>query len=311
MNYDIASELSTMFDLSRKIPSLTLAFIAASGILLICFGVGIVLMTKHKVGLRFLPVLYGSTAYLLFYVMIGSFFSGLLSMTISENANTAVTAIMRIVILIVTSSLIVGGRFFAMWFIRKYYSDYCDACGIGVGVSLTEAIINGITIFLNYSLCVTLNSSGLETFVNSYDTVEEAAAQLSSIWFFYENPSYTYIFSGFESIMFMLFNTFISVMFYAIWTGRLKKTHLLSVVGIQALIYLPSSLYSSGVLFNNVGCFITEVLIFAGTTLLFFKMHKTYFKDVTPPVNTKNGKNSSSSSKSSKKMPDFNKNINK
>lgn len=310
MYYDIAAELSSLFDLSRTIPKLTLFFIAASGILLLCSCVGLVLMTKRHVGLRFFPVLYGATAYLLFFVIIGSFLSWLISLTIPENADTATIAIIRFIMLLVTSSLIVGGRFFAMWFIRKYYSEYCDAYGIGVGVSITEAIITGITVFINYCLCITLNSSGLEALVNSYDTVEEATAQLNSVLIFYNNPSYTYLLSGIESIMFLVFNTLISVMFYSLWTGKLKKIHLLSIIGLQTAIYLPGSFYSSGVIFNNIGCFLIEVLIFAACTLLFLRIHNTYFKNIEPPAGTHKDQNKNSSSKSGKKMPDFNKNIN-
>lgn len=313
MNYDIASELNGIFDLSRTIPTLTVFFIAASGILLLCFGIGLVIMTKRYVGLRFFPVLYGATAYLLFYVILGSFLSSLLSLTIPENAGTAGIALTRFFVLVVTSSLIVGGRFFAMWFIRKYYSEYCDAYGIGVGVSLTEAIITGVTIFFNYCLCVTLNSSGLEALVNSYDTVAEAATQLNSLKFFYENPSYTYMFSGIESIMFMVFNTLISVMFYGLWQGKLKKPHLLSIIGLQTLMYLPANFYSSGIIFNRIGCFLAEVLIFAGCAFLFIKIHNTYYKNIKPPVKTVKSRrrDSSGSSSTGKKMPDFNKNINR
>lgn len=94
-----------------------------------------------------MPVLYGATSYLLFYIMIGSFLSGLLSLTIPQGAGTATLAVARFMVLLITSSLIVCGRFFAMWFIRKYYAEYCDAYGIGVGVALTEAIITAVTIF--------------------------------------------------------------------------------------------------------------------------------------------------------------------
>lgn len=312
MNLDIVSELSGLYDLGRTIPTLTIFFIAASGILLLCFGIGLILMTRRYVGLRFFPVLYGATAYLLFYFMIGSFISGLISMSVPADAGTGIIVFTRFLVLIITSALIVGGRFFAMWFIRKYYPEYCDAYGIGVGVSLTEAIITGITIFLNYSLCRTLNTSGLESLVNSFDSVDEAVTQLEAVLVFYDNPSYTYIFSGVESIMFMIFNTMISVMFYGVFHGELGKVHLLSIIGLQTLIYLPGNLYSSGFLFNRITCFMTEVLIFAACTLLFLRIHNTCFKDITPPAGSagaKRKKNVNGSAGS--KMPDFNKNINK
>ena len=310
MNFDIASELSGIYDLSRTIPTLTVYFIAASGIILLCFAIGLVIMTKKNVGLRFFPILYGITAYLLFYLMMGSFLSSLISMTMPDDISTVNLVIMRLLVLIITSALVVGGRFFAMWFIRKYYNEYCDAYGIGVGVSLTEAVITGITILFNYSLCTTLNTTGLAELANSYDTVDEAVQQLSSLMFFYDNPSYTYMFSGIESIMFLVFNTMISVMFYAVYHGELKKIHILSIVGLQ---YLPGNLYSAGILFNRIGCFAAEILIFAGCTLLFLRIHNTYYRGIKPTVKeTKNkpGTNRSKPSES-KKMPDFNKNVNK
>ena len=314
MNFDIASELSGIYDLSRTIPTLTVYFIAASGIILLCCAIGLVIMTKKHVGLRFFPILYGITAYLLFYLMIGSFLSSVISMTIPDNVSTLNLALVRLIVLVLTSGLVVGGRFFAMWFIRKYYNEYCDAYGIGVGVSLTEAVITGVTILFNYSLCTTLNTSGLTELANSYDTVEEAMEQLSSLMFFYDNPSYTYMFSGLESIMLLVFNTMISVMFYAVYHGELKKVHILSIVGLQSLMYLPGNLYSAGILFNRVGCFAAEILIFAGSILLFLRVHNTFYRDVKPPVKevkNKPGSNNKPTSSASKKMPDFNKNINK
>ena len=77
MNFDIASELSGLFDFSKTIPSLTISFIAASGILLLCACILVTFTARRIVGLRFMPVLYGATSYLLFYIMIGSFLSGL------------------------------------------------------------------------------------------------------------------------------------------------------------------------------------------------------------------------------------------
>mgnify|MGYP003212748233 FL=1 len=313
MNYDIASELSGIYDLSRTIPTLTVYFIAASGIILLCFAIGLVIMTKKNVGLRFFPILYGITAYLLFYLMIGSFLSSLISTTIPDDISAANLAVMRLLVLIITSALVVGGRFFAMWFIRKYYNEYCDAYGIGVGVSLTEAVITGVTILFNYSLCTTLNANGLAALANSYDTVDEAVQQLSSLMFFYDNPSYTYMFSGIESLMLLVFNTMISVMFYAVYHGELKKIHILSIVGLQSLMYLPGNFYSAGILFNRIGCFTAEVLIFTGCTLLFLRIHNTWYRSIKPPVKETKNKPGSNQPKpsASKKMPDFNKNINK
>ena len=95
MNFDIASELSGLFDFSKTIPSLTISFIAASGILLLCACILVTFTARRIVGLRFMPVLYGTTSYLLFYIMIGSFLSGLLSLTIPQGAGTATLAVAR------------------------------------------------------------------------------------------------------------------------------------------------------------------------------------------------------------------------
>lgn len=312
MNFDIASELSGLFDFSKTIPSLTISFIAASGILLLCACILVTFTARRIVGLRFMPVLYGATSYLLFYIMIGSFLSGLLSLTIPHGAGTATLAVARFMVLLITSSLIVCGRFFAMWFIRKYYAEYCDAYGIGVGVALTEAIITAVTIFLNYSLCLTLNSSGLAALANGYDTIEEATRQLNDVWFLYSSPSYVYLFSGAESIMFLIFNTMISVMFYAVCHKELKRLHLVSIIGLQTLMYLPANLYSSGIIFNRIGCFITEIIIFAGCVFLFNRIHNKYYKNIKPPVKEQNSSDKKGyKSSTGSRMPDFNKNINK
>lgn len=315
MNYDIASELSGLYNLSSTIPALTTFFIAASGILLLCFAIGLVFVTKRKLGMRLFPVLYGFTAYLLFYIFIGGFLTNIVSLMAGEEISAANLVILRLITLIISTAALVGGRFFAMWFIRKYYSDYCDAYGIGIGVSLTEAIMTLITIFLNYCLCLTINSIGLVELTNSYESVEEAAEQLAYIWIFFENPSYTYLLSGFESIMFLIFNTMISVLFYGVYHGELKKLHLLTITALQTLIYFPGKFYSAGLLFNRIGCFITELVIFVGSILFFIRLHNTFYHDITPPVTSGNnhrGRSGSSTRNSAqKKMPDFNKNINK
>lgn len=315
MNLDIASELSGLYDLSRTVPTLTIFFVSASGILLLCFAIGLVLMTKRKVGLRLFPVLYGFTAYLLFYVLLGGFLTSIASLMLGEEISTANLVIARLISLLLSTAALVGGRFFAMWFIRKYYSDYCDAYGIGAGISLTEALLTGITIFLNYCLCMTINNVGLTELANSYESVEEASQQLASIWIFFDNPSYTYLLSGIESIMFLIFNTMISVLFYAVYHGDMKRIHILTITALQALIYFPGNFYSSGLLFSRVGCFVTETVIFAGCILFFLRIHNTFYRDVIPPVTvsrkSKGGKGSPAGSSGQKKMPDFNKNINK
>ena len=314
MNYDIASELSGLYDLSRTIPASTIFSISASGIFLLCAAVGLILFTKRKVGLRLFPVMYGFTAYLLFYLLIGNFLTSVASLMVRENSSAGVFAAMHLTALILSTASLVGGRFFSMWFIRKYYSDYCDAYGIGVGVSLTEAAITGITILFNYSLCMTINNTGLAELANSYETVEEASQQLAAIWIFFDNPAYTYLLSGIECIIFLIFNTMISVLFYGVYHGEMKKIHILTITGLQALMYFPGNFYSAGLLFNRVSCFIAETAIFAGCVLYFLRIHNTFYRDVTPPVPDKkknNGNIGTGASKNGSKMPDFNKNINK
>lgn len=314
MNYDIASELSGLYDLSRTIPASTLFFISASGILLLCAAVGLILFTRRKIGLRLFPVMYGFTAYVLFYIIIGNFLTSAASLMMRENSSTGVLAAMHLTALILSTVSLVGGRFLAMWFIRRYYSDYCDAYGIGVGVSLTEAAITGITILFNYSLCTTINNTGLAELANSYETVEEASQQLAAIWIFFDNPSYAYLLSGIESIIFLIFNTMISVLFYGVYHGEMKKLHILTITGLQALMYFPGNFYSAGLLFNRVSCFIAEAAIFAGCMLYFLRIHNAFYHGAAAPVPDKkknNGNIGTGASKNGSKMPDFNKNINK
>lgn len=112
--------------------------------------------------------------------------------------------------------------------------------------------------------------------------------------------------------MFLIFNTMISVMFYAVCHKELKRLHLVSIIGLQTLMYLPANFYSSGIIFNRIACFITEIIIFAGCVFLFNRIHNKYYKDIKPPVREqKSSDKKGSKSSTGSRMPDFNKNINK
>lgn len=108
MNYDIASELSGLYDLSRTIPASTIFSISASGIFLLCAAVGLILFTKRKVGLRLFPVMYGFTAYLLFYLLIGNFLTSVASLMVRENSSAGVFAAMHLTALILSTASLVG-----------------------------------------------------------------------------------------------------------------------------------------------------------------------------------------------------------
>lgn len=305
MNFDIASELAGIYDLTQTIPTLTTFFIAASGIFLLCAAIGLVLTTKRRVGLRFFPVLYGFSVYILFYVFIGSTLSNLVSM-MAGNAASSALVLIRTVSLLVSTAALVLGRFCAMWFLRKYYPEYCDAYGIGIGVSLTDGIITGATIFINYCLCMTINQTGLAALANSYESVAEATEQMASVWVFIENPSYFYILSGLESLMYLVFHTMVSVLFFAVYHGEMKKLHILTIIGLHLLMYLPGNMYYYGMLFNRITCFLAEALIFAGCILFFLRIHNTFYRNIGPHISEK----PSGKAAPQKKMPNFNRNIN-
>ncbi len=306
MNYDIATELSGIYDLTQSIPNLTTFCIAASGILILIVGIYLILTTKKNVGFHFLPLVYGLTAYFLFYTLIGGMVTTIISKLIPANADRTTMAIAILLSTLATAASLSLGRFGAMWFIKKFYSDYGDAYGIGLGVGLTEGVITAITIFFNYNLCLTINQLGLAEVANSYSSVEEAATQIEALMIFYDTPSYHYLIAGAETIMMMVFHTMISVLFYGVYNNYLKKTHVLAIIGLYTLIMVPSAFTGIDFMFNRVSCFVAELLIIVACVIYFLRVHNTYFKNAKPIVSaSKKAKNQPA------KMPDFNKNVNK
>lgn len=306
MNYDIATELSGMYDLTQTIPNITTFCIAASGILILIAGIYTILTTKKNVGFHFLPLVYGVTAYFLFYTLIGGIVNNMINGMISDTGSKTTMAIAVLCSTLATAAILTLGRFAAMWFIKKFYSDYGDAYGIGLGIGITESALTAITIFLNYCLCLTVNDLGLAEVANSYPSLEEATTQVDALMVFFDTPAYYYLISGTETIIMLVFHTMISVLFYGVFNNNLNKTQILTIIGMYTLIMIPSGFTGIDFMFNRISCFIVEILIAAGCIIYFLRIHNTYFKNVAPIM---------SEAKKAKvkttKMPDFNKNVNK
>ena len=312
INFSIADELSKVMDLSRTVPGLTVSFIAASGVLLLVAAIAMGVLAKKYTDIRFFPVIYGVTAYLVFYVFIGGFINSYAG-AMAAGMGKANIVVVQLLMVVVTNALLIGGRFFAQWFIKKYYPKYGDCVGIGFGCGVTEAMVNGASILFNYSLAQTINSTGLAALANSYASYEEAYAQLSEVEVLFTTPWYEYLVAGVEAIYFLVFHVMISVLFYAVFNKDVKPVNVLVILGFYCLIALPSTLYNCTGLFGSIGCFLVETVIFAGSVFFFIRTHMRFYKDLDTSYKPKQrpGAFSRPGTATNGKMPKFNDRINK
>lgn len=307
MVYDIATELSQTADLTRTIPEATISLMAFAGAALMCACAVLVILVKRNFGLRFMPVLYGASIYLLFCYFIGSVLSNVVNAVfLSGEVTNGMLIVSKSVSLLMSVASLVAGRFFAQWFIKRFYSDYCDYYGIGIGISIIESVMAGIIILLNYVLCLTINTNGLAEYLNSFETLEEAKQQLLALESVIETPAYYYLLLGLGSIMKAVFHVGISTMFFAITSKKLSKVHIVSVMALTYLLYLPESLFSTDAVTSMLISSLLQVAVFGVSIFIFVRVHRKYFSDIKPVYSKRMQKKYS---QTTSKMPDFNKNI--
>lgn len=286
----ISDELAKTYDLTRRVSGETIFFVAFSGILILLAIIVAIFITKRKTDFKLFPVVYGITAYFIFYVFLGGFVNSYIMAMGTTVTNGFSRFVIQILAVILTNGFLICGRFFVMWFINKYYGGYGNAYGVGLGCGLTEALMNGITILFNYSLCLAINAQGLAAFVDSFETIEEATIQLQSVEVLFGTPSYEFVISSLECIIFLAFHIFISVLFYAVFTRDIRPVNVCIILGLYSLMALPSTMYNSGFLFNSIGCIIAEIAIIAFTIVLCLRVHFTYYKNVKMRYETKDRK---------------------
>lgn len=309
MVFDIASELSSITDLSRTIPDSTLSLMAFAGAAILCTCAVLLILIKRNFGLRFMPVVYGISVYFLFCYFIGSLLSNVVQVICLSGGSTSTRLVIAKALSLVCSiATLVLGRVFAQWFIRKLYAEYCDFFGIGYGLAITEGLIAGIILFFNYVLCLTINANGLTEYLNSYETVELATEQLLALETIFDTPAYYYLLLGISSILKLVFHVASSVMFFAIANKNISKWHILSLMGLTYALYFPEALFSIDVMTNMLINTIIQITVFAGSMYLFVRMHKKYFGNIKPVLSASQIKRMGGKGGSTK-MPEFNKNV--
>lgn len=309
LHYDFGTELSGIYDMDMTVSSLTSNCIIFSGILVLAALIAVFVLARKYTGIKLLPIVYGVMVYFLFYRSLGSFIGNII-IGIASIQNAMIT---KILILLINSAviacLIVGGRFFSMWFLKRYYSSFGDAYGIGIGFSVVEGVSNIITIFLNYCLCVTINQAGLRAFANTFETLEEATQQVEALISFYQNPWYLYILSAIEIGILMFFHTMISGIFYSVQKNEVSKKYIGILIGMYTAISFPAMLMSLDIVNELTGMFLM-VLVFAASAYCFVNHYKTYHSDIdlpkTKPLFTRKTNQTPNA-----KMPKFNDKINK
>lgn len=284
MPNDIASQISDLFDLTQKVPSNTMIYLETSGLLLLCAMVAIFVFVKREFGLKFMPVMYGFCVYILFYMLFGSISSSFFTKLDTTNMPVDSVAYLNVLSLIPICACIVFGRFIAMIVLKKYYHDYCDTIGIGLGFALTEAALACFSTLVNYVLCSTINDMGLVAMANSFDDVELATKNIESLYSLITISPFAYIIAGLENIIYLVFHTEISILYYGIAKGDIKKPHMLSLIGITVLMYAPSTISSSGMI-PKAAALAIELVIFAAVTVFCVRFHGKNYNDIPAYVN--------------------------
>jgi uncharacterized membrane protein YhfC len=243
------------------VPSLSILFMAVSGILSIGVPIGLLIYFHKKYGAKIVPALVGAAAFIVFAMVL----ERLMHMAVLKpSADGKIALASQPLLFMLYGGFAAGifeetGRFVSFHLLKKKYGGVKTALSYGVGHGGIEAIlIGGVSMIMNLVYSAMINSGATESLVSGPNGAL-LATQLQALSM---TPSSMFLIGGLERMFTLAIHISLSVIvFYSVYRPRKVWLFPLAIV-LHAIIDFAPALMQSGAI-SNVLVVEALVLLFA------------------------------------------------
>lgn len=255
------------FDVSRKIPALTIACMILSLIIMVGVPVGYLLFMRKRIEMNLRGMLSGAIAYMaamvLCYNLLGAGLSAIPGMMDYLDKAPAAAGAINAVLLIV---LELAGIFLGLKFISRKGMQFQDAVMFAFGfVGLVIIISTATNLFSLIMNAVMINSQGLEYLFNSLPDETDIGQLAVACNELIEANSLQFLIDGVHSFLTFMLRTMECLLIYGVIIRKCSGRTLAAAIGAEAFYNIAVMLYSVGILSSQ---WLVELIIVIGVIAL-------------------------------------------
>jgi uncharacterized membrane protein YhfC len=224
---------------------LSIIFMAVAGLISVALPVGLFLFWRKKYGLKLIPALVGTAAFIVFAMVLEQL---LHFVVLRPEADGTVALISSNPALFVLYVIFAAGifeetaRFVSFKLLNKKFRDFGAALSYGIGHGGIEAVLLlGVASISNIAFSVMINSGSLEALASAGVTAETTAALV-------ETSPYMFLVGGLERVFAVTIHISLSVL---VWYAASRKDKIWlypAAILLHAAANFPAALMQAGVI---------------------------------------------------------------
>lgn len=259
------------FDFTQALPSDVSAMLTAGGILLLSAIIVLVIVITKRWKARIMPGILGVIAYIVFVFIFTNLTTSALALLPSVDHvfynNPSTYIIVYAIIAAVGYTL---ARIVTAYMLKDRFERQGDVYLAGIGLSLGDSILYGITTISYITWCTAINNNGMDMMLAEF-SAEEAAETLETISVLFTAPSILWLLLGVSYVLDIVINiALINVVFGAV-KGNLSKWWYGISAGIGFFATISFQLYDTDSIASILICFAIKLVIFAAAMYYTFK----------------------------------------
>ncbi len=254
------------FDMTQTLPSGLSPMITAGGILLLSVFIVFIIVTIKRWHGRFMPILLGAVAYLIFTFVFTNMLISLLMLAPGiDNVFTNNPMTYTIVYYIVATVGFTIARLIVGYMLKDRFEREGDIYMAGIGLGIGDSFLYGLTSITYLTWCTAINSAGMESTLNdalsgaSQETIDQTLEMVSTL---VTTPPVLWLLLGISCALDVVLGIVIMNVIFGAVKNDLPKWVIGLTMGAHFINALAFQLYDSQSL--------TSILIFFGIKLIVF-----------------------------------------
>lgn len=259
-------------DLTQTLPANVSTMVTAGGILMLSMLIVLLIVVIKRWHGRFMPMLLGILAYVVFVFVCTNLLTSALSLIPSVDLAFEYNPVSyTLVYYIIAAATFTLARVLVAHMLTGRYERRGDVYMAGIGLGIGECVLYGLTT-LSYSVwCMAVNSEGLAGALADF-TPEEALQTYRSIESLFTAPQILWLLMGISVILDLFIQLALTNVMFGVAKGVLSKIW----YGISAGIYFISAvsfqLYNEGSVVSIAVSFAVKIAIFAAVMYYTFNV---------------------------------------
>lgn len=259
------------FDFGQTLPSGVSSMLSAGGILLLSAVIVMVVVIMKRWKGRIMPGILGVVAYLIFVFVFTNLLTSALTLVPGvDNVFYNNPATYNIVYGITAAVGFTIARVITAYMLKDRFERQGDVYIAGIGLSLGDSILYGITVISYMTWCTAINSGEIGLLIADY-TAEEAATTLETVSSLFTSPSLLWLLLGVNCVLDMVMNIALINMVFGAVKGNVSKWWYGITGVIQFFSTISFQLYDAESIVSILVCFAIKLIIFAATMYYTFK----------------------------------------